>query len=206
MSETLTLPAPPERKCAIDQVFDASFIELLELVPTNPFVRAWVLKFTGKLPPEECVTFDLLKDWVEFNCVKRSRPKPQSSPQADDGIGILVHFSETEYGRANYSVDRSGEDTFQGGHDELLTLVQEAIDAGGGLTEVVDQIGTRIDDDAWNECEPNMDSYGDYTFSSTQGVLHGAKASYWESYCIAKCTCLVESPCESMGFMKGKSI
>ena len=164
MSETLTLPAPPERKCAIDQVFDASFIELLELVPTNPFVRAWVLKFTGKLPPEDCVTFEQLKDWVELNCVKRSRPKPQSSPQADDGIGILVHFSETEYGRANYSVDRSGEDTFQIGQDELLAMVQEAIDAGGGLTEVVDQIGTRIDDDAWNECEPNMDSYGDYDY------------------------------------------
>ena len=43
-------------------------------------------------------------------------------------------------------------------------------------------------------------------FSSTQGVLHGAKASYWESYYIAKCTCLVEGPCGSMGLMKGKSI
>jgi hypothetical protein len=163
MSENATL-APPERKCAIDQVFDASFIELLELVPTNPFVRAWVLKFTGKLPPEDCVTFDLLKDWVELNCVKRSRPKPQSSSRADDGIGILVHFSETEYGRANYSVDRSGEDTFQIGQDELLAMVQEAIDAGGGLTEVVDQIATRIDDDAWNECDPDLDSYGDYDY------------------------------------------
>jgi len=163
MSENATL-APPERKCSIDQVFDASFIELLELVPTNPFVRAWVLKFTGKLPPEDCVTFALLKDWVEFNCVKRSRPTPQNRSQTDDGIGILVHFSETEYGRANYSVDRSGEDTFQVGQEELLTLVQEAIDAGGGLTEVVDQIAARIDDDAWNECDPDMDSYGDYDY------------------------------------------
>jgi tetratricopeptide (TPR) repeat protein len=77
---------------------------------------------------------------------------------------ILVHFSETEYGRANYSVDRSGEDTFQIGQDELLAMVQEAIDAGGGLTEVVDQIGTQIDDDAWNECDPDMDSYGDYEY------------------------------------------
>jgi hypothetical protein len=167
MSETLTLPAPPappERKCVIEDVFEASFIELLKLVPTNPFVRAWVLKFCGKLPPEDCATFELLKDWVEFNCVKRVRPKPQCRSQSDDGIGILVHFSETEYGRANYSVDRSGEDTFQIGQEELLSLVQEAIDAGGGLTEVVDQIVTRIDDDAWNECDPDMDSYGDYEY------------------------------------------
>lgn len=162
MSE-ITL-APPERKCSIDQVFDASFLELLELVPTNPFVRAWVLKFTGKLPPEDCVTFDLLKDWVEFNCVKRSRPRPRSNPHADDGIGIRVHFSETEYGRADYSVDRSGEEMFHIGQEELLILVQEALDAGGGLTEVVDQIAARIDDDAWNECEPDLDSYGDYEY------------------------------------------
>jgi len=161
MSETTLAP---ERKCTIDQVFDASFIELLELVPTNPFVRAWVLKFSGKLPPPECETFAALKDWVEFNCVKRSRPTPQTRSQADDGIGVLVHFSETEYGRANYSVDRSGEDTFQVGEEELLTLVQEAIDAGGGLSEVIDQIAARIDDDAWNECDPDMDSYGDYEY------------------------------------------
>ena len=163
MSDAI-LEAPPQRTCSIDQVFDASFIELLELVPTNPFVRAWVLKFTGKLPPEDCVTFALLKDWVEINCVKRSRPTPQNRSQTDDGIGILVHFAETEYGRANYSVDRSGEDTFQVGEEELLTLVQEAIDAGGGLGEVVDQIAARIDDDAWNECDPDMDSYGDYEY------------------------------------------
>ena len=153
-----------ERKCSIDQVFDASFIELLQLVPTNPFVRAWILKFTGKMPPEDCVTFELLKDWVEFNCIKRVRPTPQNRSTATDGIGILVHFTETEYGRANYQVDRSGEDTFQVGQDELVTMVQEAIDAGGGLSEVVDQIASRIDDDAWNECEPQMDSYGDYEY------------------------------------------
>ena len=43
-------------------------------------------------------------------------------------------------------------------------------------------------------------------FSSTQGVLPTSKASYWESYCIAKCTCLVDGPCGSMGQMKGKRI
>jgi hypothetical protein len=173
MSENATL-APPQRTCSIGQVFDASFIELLELVPTNPFVRAWVLKFTGKLPPEDCVTFALLKDWVEFNCVKRSRPKPQERPSADDGIGILVHFSEREYGRANYSVDRSGEDTFQISEEELLAIVQEVIDGGSALGGVVDQIASRIDDDAWNECDPDMDSYGDYEYDEHESHDSGS--------------------------------
>jgi hypothetical protein len=51
MSDTLTLPPPVERKCSIEEVFDPSFIELLKLVPANPYVRALILKFTGKLPP-----------------------------------------------------------------------------------------------------------------------------------------------------------
>lgn len=164
MSETITLPAPPQRKCVIEEVFETGFIELLKLVPTNPFVRAWVLKFSGKLPPAECETFEQLKDWVEFNCVKRVRPKPQDRSRSDDGIGITVSFSETEYGRANYSVDRSGDDTFQIGEEELLSIVQQAVDAGGGMSEVLDIIGTRIDDDAWNECDPELDSYGDYNY------------------------------------------
>lgn len=61
-------------------------------------------------------------------------------------------------------MDRSGDDTFQIGEEELLSIVQEAIDAGGGMTEVLDAIATRIDDDAWNECDPDMDSYGDYNY------------------------------------------
>ncbi len=43
-------------------------------------------------------------------------------------------------------------------------------------------------------------------FSSTQGVFPSSKASYWESYCIAKCTCWVLGPCGSLGLKKGKSI
>ena len=162
MSEIMTLPTPPQRKCAIGEVFEASFIELLQLVPANPFVRAWVLKFCGKMPPEDCVTFDQLQGWVEFNCIKRVRSNPQHRSRSDDGIGITVRFSETEHGRCHYQVDRSGEDTFQIGQEELLIIVQDAIDEGGAMSAVVDAIASRVDDDAWNECDPDMDSYEDY--------------------------------------------
>ena len=169
MSDIATI----ERKCLIEEVFEASFIELLKLVPANPFVRAWVLKFSGKLPPSDCETFEQLKVWVEFNCIKRVRHTSQNRSRQDDGVGITVHFSETEYGRANYSVDRSGEDTFQIGAEELLTMVQEAIDGGGGMTEVLDEITTRIDDDAWSECEPNLDNYGDYEYDEHDSTDSG---------------------------------
>jgi hypothetical protein len=166
MSDTATLPAPPQRKCSIEEVFDASFIELLKLVPTNPFVRAWVLKFSGKLPPVECVTFEQLKDWVEFNCMKRLRPKSSSPRSTDeDGIEINVHFSEMEYGRANYSVDRWGDEPFQIGSEELMELIQRAIADGGAVGDVVDAVAGLINDDAWNRCDPDLDHYGDHEYN-----------------------------------------
>jgi len=166
MSDTATLPPPTERKCNIEEVFDASFIELLKLVPANPYVRALVLKFTGKLPPAECEQFDQLKDWVEFNCVKRIR-KASAQAQGNDepGISIEVDFSEQEYGRAQYSVNCSGSDTFQIGAEELVTIIQDAIADGGAISAVVDAVAERINDDAWNQCDPNLDNYGDYDYS-----------------------------------------
>jgi len=165
MSDTLTLPPPTERKCSIGEVFDAGFIELLKLVPANPYVRALVLKFTGKLPPASCETFEQLQDWVEFNCVKRIRKTTASQQPRDDGISIEVDFSEQEYGRAHYSVECSGSDTFQIGAEELVTIIQEVIAGGGAIGAVVDAVAARIDDDAWNQCDPNLDNYGDYEYS-----------------------------------------
>jgi len=166
MSDTLTLPPPTERKCTIEEVFDASFIELLKLVPANPYVRALILKFSGKMPPLECELFDQLKDWVECNCVKRIR-KTTASAQGNDepGISIEVEFSEQEYGRAHYQVDCSGSDTFQVGADELVEIIRDAIADGGAISAVVDAVATLIDDEAWDRCDPSLDDYGDYDYS-----------------------------------------
>ena len=168
MSDLMT--APPltvERKCQFEAMFDASFIELIRLVPCNPYVRALILKLIGQMPGSELETFDQLKDWIERNCTQRVRPMPNQNRQrsADGGISISVEFSETENGRADYSVSRSGNDEFRIGADDLIEIVQEVIEAGGSMDEVVDTIAGKIDDDAWNECDPEMDSYGDYNYS-----------------------------------------
>jgi len=165
MSDTLTLPPPIERKCAIAEVFDAGFIELLKLVPANPYVRALILKFTGKLPPAECELFDTLKDWVEFNCVKRIKKTAAAHQSDDEGIRISVDFSEQEYGRAHYSVERSGTDTFHLSGDDLVEIIRDAIADGGSISAVVDAIAARIDDDAWEECDPSLDDYSDYEYN-----------------------------------------
>ena len=166
MNDTLTLPPPVQRKCSIEEVFDASFIELLKLVPANPFVRALILKFSGKLPPTDCETFEQLKDWVEFNCVKRIR-RSTTTVQSDDepGISIEVDFSEQEYGRAHYSVERYGTENYHLAGDDLVAIIRDTIADGGAISAVVDAVAARIDDDAWDHVSPDLDNYGDYEYS-----------------------------------------
>lgn len=167
MSDVMTAPPPVERKCQFEALFDASCIELIRLVPGNPLVRALILKLVGQMPGSELGTFDQLKDWLERNCTQRVRPMPNQNRRhsADGGISIRVEFSETENGRADYSVSRSGNDEFRIGAEDLIEIVQEIIEAGGSMDEVVDTIAGKIDNDAWNECDPDMDSDGDYNYS-----------------------------------------
>ena len=165
MNDTLTLPPPVERKCSIEEVFEASFIELLKLVPANPYVRALILKFSSKLPPADCETFEALKDWVEFNCVKRIKKTAASQQPDNDGISISVGFSEQEYGRAHYSVERYCTDTYQLSGDDLVEIIRDTIADGGAISAVVDAVAARIDDDAWDHVDPNLDDYGDYEYN-----------------------------------------
>ena len=162
MSEVMPA-AIVERRCRIEEVFDAGFIELLRLVPRNPHVRALILRLTSKMPGPTCGTFEEIKEWVETHCEKRV--PSQGRTRGENGIEITVDFSEIEYGRASYSVSRSGQDEFHLGADDLLQIVQNALGEGEGLEGVIDAIAGRIDDDAWSQCEPNLDDADDYDYS-----------------------------------------
>ncbi len=70
MSAVMEAPVPPiaGRKCQIEEVLAASFIELIEMAPANPYVRALILAQTGRMPGAECVTFEQVKEWIETTC------------------------------------------------------------------------------------------------------------------------------------------
>ena len=160
------LAAPPAR-CKIEDVFGGPFIELLTLAPKNPVVRGLILAQTRQLPGPDCDTFAQLKEWAETTC----RPRPRAGggdlakvPTPARGIKITVEFSETEYGRANYSVDRSGNDEFELDEDELLEFVRDAIEDGEGLDDVIEKIVNLIEEDAWSRCSPDLDAYGEYNY------------------------------------------
>ena len=151
-------------RCKIEEVFASPFIELIGLAPKNPVVRGLILAQTRRLPGSDCETFEQIKQWVETTCDRPVRPLNATRVPAPDGISITVEFSETEHGRASYSVSRSGSDEFNLNADELLTLVQGAIDAGAGLDDVIEKIASLVDEDAWNRCDPSLDDYGEYDY------------------------------------------
>ena len=166
MSAVMTAPDSPAVRCKIDDVFGGPFIELIGLAPKNPVVRGLILAQTRKLPGPECETFEQIKSWVETNCDPRAGGGHQakSAGLSRDGIVIKVEFSETEHGRAHYSVPRSGSDEFALDEDELLGMVREAIANRDGVDGVVDKIAEEIDSNAWNQCSPSLDDCGDYEY------------------------------------------
>jgi hypothetical protein len=166
MTAVESVPAAGERKCKMDEVFAGPFIELIGLAPRNPLVRGLILAQTGKMPEPEHETFEQIKEWVETTCAPRAGGGHQikAARLTETGIVIPVEFSETEYGRASYSVPRSGSDEFALDAEELLELVQAAVDSAEDLEEVIEKIASLIDEDAWNRCDPNLEDYGDYDY------------------------------------------
>lgn len=169
MSAVMNAPEAPvvQRRCKIDEVFAGPFIELIALAPMNPVVRGLILAQTRRMPGAECETFEQIKEWVETTCERKVRPPGQTNGRrtpSRDGIVIKVEFGETEHGRAHYSVNRSCSEDCAFDEDELLAYVQEAIDDGHGLDEVIEKIAEEIDDNAWNRCDPSLEDYGDYDY------------------------------------------
>src|SRR5579871_5636311 len=122
-------------------------MELIKLVPGNPLVRALILRFTGEMPPAECVAFEALKEWVEAKA--RVKRRPMVDGGTGDGVVIAVRFSDTECGRASYSTRRHGNEDYHLDEVVLLGMAQSVIDDGGGLSELVDAVVRDVGDNAW---------------------------------------------------------
>jgi len=161
-------PAAPPRKCLISHLLGPQVLALLERVPRNPQVRALVLKLAGKLPPPECETFVQVRDWIETHCEPRKAvsSRPAARRQVEEGIRLTVRFADTEYGRADYSVRRHAREEFHLDAEDLMELVRNALNNGDSLDEIVEAAARKIDDDAWELCDPSMDDTGDYDYTN----------------------------------------
>jgi len=169
MSAVMDPPATVARKCLISHLLGSQVLALLERVPGNPQVRALVLKLAGKLPPPECETFEQVKEWIETHCEPRKAAVP-SRPAArrvvEEGIRLQVRFADTEYGRADYSVRRHAREEFHLDAEDLMELVRNALNNGDSLDEIVEAAAQKIEDDAWEVCDPSVEDDGDYDYSN----------------------------------------
>jgi hypothetical protein len=161
------MEAPVAVRCRIEEVFTRSFIDLVAMAPQNCIVRGLILALTRKMPPEECQSFDQVKAWVEANCEKRFG-KVQHG--ANPAISIDVEFWDKESGRASYSVDRTGHDTFELDAMEVLEIAQDSVAEGRKLDAMVESLAAKITNDAWDRCSPCMDNEdSDYEYSDHDG-------------------------------------
>ena len=145
-------------------MFTKSFIELISMAPRNPVVRSLILALTRKMPPPDRQSFDEIKQWVETSCEKKGRRPADPAIASNEGISIPVQFSDREYGRANYTVNRYSDEEYRLTEEELLEVVEEVRDGGGSFDALVDRVVGRVKETAWDRCDPCMDDDGEYDY------------------------------------------
>lgn len=146
-------PVPEGRKCLIQDVFKQQLIKLLELAPSNPICRGQILRALGTMPPEDCTTYEKLKQWVE-NTYEPKVPAIilEEPKKVEDYCIIEVRAKRTEVGRCFYSQEK----TARIEHRITVDFLDECIDQGLTMTSIMKKIKENALEDAlsWNSESP----------------------------------------------------
>jgi YD repeat-containing protein len=103
-----------------------------------------------------------------------------------DGKGQTTTWHFDQFGRATNKVDATDTEIFRYAYDPNGRLTNRWSAAKGNTAYSFDPLGnlTNIN----YPVSPDISLAYD-VFSSTQGDLAGGRLSYWDSYCLARCTC-----------------
>lgn len=144
------------QKCTIDSVLPTSVINLIKVAPQNNTVRAVILAHLNVTIPDECVSYAQIKKWIEFNYVPAALPEwvpPAAAPAATrfaparpplPTFSFSFTASESEYGTAQYSVERSGNGLVDLTEQEILEEANESVNWG----EFLERINDLVDNNA----------------------------------------------------------
>lgn len=106
--------------------------ELVALSPANPTIRSLLEQHVGiPLPPETLALGDI-EQWVNRNWVP-------NKPAVEGQLRVILDYSRTEYGRANYSVNQTGQQNVYLDWAELADLAADA-DNWDAFVESVDAL------------------------------------------------------------------
>lgn len=151
---------PPSRKFRLEDVMNAQLLNLLRIAPRNAVVRSHVQAMFGEAIPDELATFEQIKEWLEF---KFPVPRLDGTRQRAYGIAqtrnrstqlrhpvhpnlhlpseelfVPVHFSEIEYGRANYTVRRSLDYDVPIDASNVTRMVRDGLELDGIVREITE--------------------------------------------------------------------
>ena len=90
------------RKCLLEQVLPKTMIELLKMAPANEIARAHALAQLTVPLPNECQTFEQIREWVEANVDPTTvRPIVTEVPTERRMPTLQVHQVQTQLGQTS---------------------------------------------------------------------------------------------------------
>lgn len=170
------LPPQPPPRAKIEHLFSRTVLELLRVAPLNPIARAHAMNELRQAIPDNCKTFEEIKEWAETSIAPRppsppttdrTRPNPhfENVPVAlprrrpDEAFHIEVEVSNSVTGRCRYSCDEFGGGPISVGVDELNVVAEES----ETLNELVEKLTELIDERARVNIELSDSDNYDYT-------------------------------------------
>lgn len=172
--EGAVIRAAPAKKCEVTKVVPQAVIELLRVAPQNEVARAQVLASVLQPLPSEAQTFEQIVDWIEANIdpavIKPPAPayppaypthellQGRTGPTAAYPVRISVNCSDTEVGRCDYRVSRSGSATVEVCADDVLRMAR----LSDNMDELLDELDTHIREDVEADW-PDMDWDEDFS-------------------------------------------
>jgi hypothetical protein len=172
---------PPQRKMQLEVCINATLVQLMKVAPQNEIVRGHLMAIFGRLPPEELITFDQLKDWVEFgfhpprfsgaqarvygrdgNVVRGPAATAAERAQAANPniFAIPVTVTDVDVGTCTYRVNRRGVYSHHFSRNEVSSIVTNH----DTLEAMMNYVNDIVDDNALGNVE--MQQVGEHTYGN----------------------------------------
>ena len=164
-------PLPAGQTCRLESVLTPQVINLIRLSPTNETARAQVLAHTLVPIPDEHVTFDAIKDWIEHNVTpRRLARRDETGPQAavptpvpgvaPGGVDVYVWTEQVRTGRASYTYTRGRTTNIRLTAATIREVAEQAMNDDSNADEFISALKEYIVEAA-EENEPELTSEHD---------------------------------------------
>lgn len=171
-AETALEALTETKKSQLADHFSGNFIGMIKSQPENPEVRGHMMLVLKVEPPRELSTFDQLKDWVEKTFESPQKPMRSNASGARPGPGvhdleIKFDYSETELGRASYSIKKYATEIRSFTLQDLKEWQEEG-KTMDQIAEAIQELAEQDDDIDWEDDEDGHD-YSDLDPSGSEG-------------------------------------